>query len=702
MMGKIKGIIIFLGFLMFFTIGQSISYANSFVFNNKKNSIDINVKPRWLNIERSYFYDGETNDLTTGGHGFTALSQTKIENHFVNSQQPTFDELKKAKLNRYIDTKSGEGVFFGFQKQALTPLFDGRIAGTEILASLKNGDEKVTFLLQIPLDFDKKRPCIVAVPTTDADGVYNAKDMQIRGLWGLSRNCAVVYNDKGFGNILFDLTAKQGYLVNGQVANDAIAGNDLMLMADTLQADYHQYINRYAVKQLHSKQNPEEKWGQYVLNSIEFAFYKINEMFSPSLEAVFNKDNTLVLAYGSSDGGGAALKAGELDQNGIIDGIVAVNPQIQVNTNNQIPLSIRRGNLPVETLTVKSLIDYSSYAAIYMPCAVATFKHMSTTADIPYINEFHFSENRCQALKNIGLLTGNTFAEQANESMNKLYEYGWSPNMAYQLPYHYYNQSINLPYRYISQYGRYGVEEHLCDYSVASIDTEELYNLGLVKPLTNTNFAALWAQNNGLLPVKVNDRIVIDLVNDADSNSARREFYSSSADSKVVDYNLSGAICLRDKLSEKRVNDGLTKVLASGKLNQIKTIIVHGQLNVRNLPDYSSRAYAALNSYIEGSFSNLRYIEVENASYLDSRPPFDNTLIPIDYYGESAMNWLWKNLTKNVSLPDSQVIRAKARGSKIGLAPAINRDNLVPIMQTAKQNNRIILENGMIALPGVN
>ncbi|WP_392560095.1 3-hydroxybutyrate oligomer hydrolase family protein [Orbus mooreae] len=683
-----------------FLLSSNISYADTYSFTNKKPVIASNIKPSWLHIEGSFFYDGETDDLVTAGHGFTQLSQARIENQFVNDNTPTAVELRKARLNRYIDIKTGEGTFFGFKQQSLTPLFDGRVAGTEIQASLKNGDEKVNFLLQIPLDFNKHNPCIVAIPSIDVDGLYNPTDIQIRGLWGLKHDCAVVYNDKGLGNGLFDITNQNGYLINGQVAKQTVDDDNLLFSLTPGLTAQEKYTNRYAIKQLYSQQSPEQKWGQYVLDSITFAFYEINEMFSPTNEAIFNKDNTLVLVYGTSDGGSAALKAGELDHDGIIDGIVAVNPQIQIANNKDVPLLITHGQLPAKPLMTKSLIDYSSYGALYIPCAVLALKEDSIAKPIPYSDTFYFANNRCMALKEAGLLSANTPLEQANEALEKLYQYGWTSAMTYQLPYYYYTQSTNLPYRYISQYGRYSVQDQLCGYSVASIDTEELYNDGAIEPLGKDIFPLLWAKNDGSLPIKLDNRsIVIDLVNDNDPDGPHREFYSRSKNSHIVDYNLSGVLCLRDQLDEQRVNEGLSQVFATGNLNQIKTIIVHGQLNVKNLPNYSSRAYVALNSHVEGDAANLKYIEVENASYLNSEYPFDNSLVPIDYYGENAIDWLWSNLTKNTALPDSQIIRTHPRGGQIGLAPTITLHNIGSIEKNVTKNNRIIQVNGTINLP---
>lgn len=685
---------IIISVLVFLFVSQ-MSCAKSAEPLKLKNEVSkLKNKPSWLVIKDTYFYDADSDDLVTAGLGFSKLSDIKIANHFADNLHPTFHELRKAKLNRYINMNNGEGYYFGFKYNKLTPLFDGKIAGTEVQAYLDNGVEKVAFLLQIPLDFDKKNACIVAVPTMDAEGVYNAKDIQIRGLWGLNHNCAIVYNDKGLGNALFDLSNKAGYLINGHATKQAKAGRELLFFVDE-QLPSNLITNRYATKYLHSKQNYEEKWGEYVIKSIEFAFYYLNNVYVSGGETIIDKTNTYVLVYGASDGGGAALKAGEYDTNGMIDGIVAVNPQIQISPNYSKNLSIRKGDLTT-TLLTKSLIDYTSYGALYMPCAILALPKENT----PYLDKYFFAQNRCRALKEVALLNAISVTDQAREALDKLYQYGWTKEMMLQIPFHYFTQSINLPYQYISAYGRYGVDEHLCHYSVASINQDILLNDGQVSPLTQTNFALLWSLNSGSLPIIMDNNIIaVDLVNDDDPNHAHRELFSRSIESTEIDYNLAGAICLRDMIQETRVQEGQKNVFASGKLNHIKTIIVHGQLNVKNLPDYSSRAYVALNSYQEATASQLRYIEVEHASYIDSDSPFDNSLIPIDFYGENAMNLLWNNITQNVPLPQSQVIRTRVRGGKPGLAPKIKQSNLIPISSSPNSKDRIYISTGSIVIP---
>lgn len=658
--------------------------------NSTPSQIDNTIKkPKWLVRNTLAYYDGDSDDLVTAGLGFTPLSTTIITPKVKIPAKPNFQERRQAKLNRYIDIKIGEGTLFGFRKQELTPLFDGKIAGTEISAVQRQ--DGIGMLLQIPLDFNKKKPCIVAVPASDSDGIFNTKDIQIRGLWGLRHNCAVVYNDKGLGNGIYDIERNLGFTVWGE----AQSGNILFSPSINNKDKYiKKYPHRYAIKQLHSQLNAEARWGEHVLKSIEFAFYELNSMFSSNDQAIFNKDNTLVLVYGASDGGGAALKAGELDDQNMIDGIVAVNPQIQPNLD-QASVTLKIGN-NLQNLESKSIANYSAYGALYIPCAIPAIKAYKDDSYVPYADYFIYSQERCNALKKANLLTTGT----PKEALEKLHKNGWTPEMDIQLPYFYYTESIGLPYQYVSAYGKYSVIENMCDFSVASTQQNPINNTGKVAPLEEISFEQIWGMANGHLPLwNGYNATILDLVENKDLNTPRREFYSSSQTKNTIDYGTKGSICVYEKSQEPRVNEGIKQVMASGNLHGIKTFIVHGRNNVKQLPNYTSRAYVALNSLVEGKQSQLRYIEVENASYLDGRAPFDNTLLPIDYYGEDAIEWLWANLTNNATLPISQVVHTKTRGGKSGYAPQITNNNLKPIAQTPNSNSIIQKEDGKLILP---
>lgn len=648
--------------------------------------------PDWLKVEDTVYYDGESDDLVTAGLGFTILSSSIFKPNFSDPSKPTSQELRQAKLNRFIDIKTGEGVLFGFNRQELSPLFDGKIPGFEVLATLQLKEEKVGMLLQIPLDFDKNNPCIIAIPSVDSDGLYNSKDLQIRGLWGLKHNCAVVYNDKGLGNGIYDIENNRGYAINGQTQS-----TDLLFEPKFHNRDkfIEKYPNRFAIKQLHSRLNSEERWGEFVLKSIDFAFYALNTQFPSNSDFTFNKDNTLVLVYGASDGAGAALKAGELDKEHIIKGIVAVNPQIQPNAQSN-SVSIQFNKNKPQKIAFKSIAEYSTFASLYIPCALPAIVTNNAKSYIPLADKYLFSQNRCDELKKANYLTEGT----PQEALNKLREWGWTADMDIQLPYFYYKETIGLPYQYISAYGHYELTERMCGYSVASTQQAPIFYQGKVAPLTEVTFEQMWSFANGHLPLWIgDDSTIIALVNNEDVHSPRRDFFSSSDNDKAINYNAKGAICLYQKLTDPRVKFGMSQVTATGNLNGIKTIIIHGRNNVKQLPNYTSRAYVALNSLVEGQSSQLRYIEVENTSYLDGGYPFDNVMIPIDYYGEDAMQMLWNHLTKDTKLPDSQLVRAKSRGGKIGFAPALNKNTIVPISPSPANQDKITVLNGKINLP---
>ncbi|WLS90948.1 3-hydroxybutyrate oligomer hydrolase family protein [Gilliamella apicola] len=471
--------------------------------------------PTGITIESSTNYDGETDDLVTAGLGFTALSTLIIKPTIADPERPTTQELRKLKLNRFIDTKTGEGTLFGFQRKNLTPLFDGRIAGTEILATFENNKERIGLLVQIPLDFDKNKPCIVAVPSTNSDGLFNAYDVQIRGLWGLRHNCAVVYNDKGLGNGIYDITNQYGFTIDGKIKSDN-------LLFEPKIKNREQYVktypDRYAIKQLHSKQNSEERWGEYVLKSIEFAFHQINTHFSETQKVIFDKDNTLVLVYGASDGAGAALKAGELDKNNTIKGIVAVNPQIAPYSET-IPVTVKVGEKPPTKIEYLSIAEYSTYASLYIPCAVPAIISNNKDNNLPFADNYTYAQNRCDALKKAQLLIHGT----PKEALEKLRQYGWTPEMDRQLPYFYFKETVALPYQYISAYGRYDVIEDMCNYSVASTQKNPILYVGKVEPLSEIDFQQLWGLANGQLPVWLGDEsTMLALVNNQDMHSPRR------------------------------------------------------------------------------------------------------------------------------------------------------------------------------------
>lgn len=118
-----------------------------------------------------------------------------------------------------------------------------------------------------------------------------------------------------------------------------------------------------------------------------------------------------------------------------------------------------------------------------------------------------------------------------------------------------------------------------------------------------------------------------------------------------------------------RMRAGMEEVRASGNLQGKPAIILHGRSDPLLPPNHTSRAYVGLNKSVEGERSRLSYVEVDSGNHFDSFIPlFDglililifgpNTLIPMHYYFEQALNLMRDHLLGNggTALPPSQVL----------------------------------------------
>ena len=105
-----------------------------------------------------------------------------------------------------------------------------------------------------------------------------------------------------------------------------------------------------AFKHAHSKDNPEADWGRHVKQAAEFALHALSEARPDA--APFTFDNTRVIAVGISNGGGAVLRAAELEGDWL-DAVVAGEPNVFVDGHGS-----------------RALYDYTTEAALLMPCAL--------------------------------------------------------------------------------------------------------------------------------------------------------------------------------------------------------------------------------------------------------------------------------------------------------------------------------------------
>ncbi|MDX1553321.1 MAG: 3-hydroxybutyrate oligomer hydrolase family protein, partial [Marinobacter sp.] len=563
-------------------------------------------------------YDGVTNDLLTGGLGASGLASGTAP-AFDDPLNPTPEELRTLAIyNNYralVDTVPGGGYGEFFGPQAGNG-GEGLIAGEEHLAymSVEGSDVPVTVMVQVPDSFNPDQACMITAPSSGSRGIYGA--IGTAGEWGLKKGCAVVYTDKGTGTGSHNLSTNAAQRIDGTLTQ---AGEPVQFRADLSaqeRADFDAaWPDRFAYKHAHSRVNPEADWGRHVLQSIEFGFYVLNEKFGQEtgndrkVKKVWPK-NTLVIASSVSNGGGASVRAAELDDRGLIDGVAVSEP----NVNPQVDTSftIRQGSGPEIAEHSRSLLDYTTALAVYQGCANIAPEVRDVAPLNATFNNFTVAENICNSLANKGLVTGATTDERAAEALRILEEdLGIQPEQNLLAPVHFglaVAQSISMTYA--NAYAKAGVEDRLCDISLAATDAG-----GAVTQLSGAQEAALFSASNGI-PPSAGVNLVYDNAEGQPTNLAA----SASPSSSQLDYGLDALLCLRSlavgtdvtsgtalsgpaaEMAE-RIAESIEQVRASGNLQGKPSVFVTGRADAILPINHTSRPYFGLNQRVEGSGS---------------------------------------------------------------------------------------------------
>ena len=148
-----------------------------------------------------------------------------------------------------------------------------------------------------------------------------------------------------------------------------------------------------AVRHAHSQDNPEADWGRHVQQAAQYALQVLGEALPDA--APFTFDNTRVIAVGISNGGGAVLRAAELE-GGWLDAVVAGEPNIYIDAPGSRPL-----------------YDFATEAALLQPCALMHLDPASMAQPPMRATVDPWWTLRCATLKSAGLVSGDTVAEQA-------------------------------------------------------------------------------------------------------------------------------------------------------------------------------------------------------------------------------------------------------------------------------------------------
>lgn len=682
-------------------------------------STEYNVKPAYLGTVTQTAYDGASNDLLTAGLGKSGLTSA-VAPAYADPLNPTAAELRRNAIHTNyramldMTAAGGYGTLYGPNVDAngVAGSGEGKVAGTEYIAYADDGSgrQNVTLMVQVPASFDKANPCVVTATASGSRGVYGGIST---GEWGLKRGCAVAYSDKGTGPAPHDLANNTVALIDGTRRDAAAAGAGAALRVELSAAELAAFNaampNRFAFKHAHSQQNPEKDWGRTTLQAAEFALWVLNERYADQDSSgarlrKYKPGNTLVIASSISNGGGAALAAAEIDAEGLISGVAVAEPAVELPANPGV--TVMRGNA-TPAVTGKTLVDFTTHANLYQSCAALA----PSLAGSPYAGAFAagfasavlpIAPNRCASLKAKGLLSASTTAEQAEEALTRLRDYGWEaessvlhPSLAA------FEVAPAVATTFSNALSRASVKDSLCGFSYGAT----VAATGAVTTLAPAALAGMFATGNGVPPSSG-----VNLINNNGKYGPARDFLSFNS-AGTADWNLDGALCLRNLVTgsdaaARKLQAGVDETRRSGNLRGKPALIVHGRSDALLPVNHTSRPYAALNKKVEGAASQLGYIEVANAQHFDTfigmpavLPGYDTRFIPLHVYLNRALDAVYSHLKSGAPLPASQVVRTLPRGGTPGAAPAITGANVPALAVSPAPADAITFSGSTIRIP---
>ncbi|MGV8959624.1 MAG: 3-hydroxybutyrate oligomer hydrolase family protein [Stenotrophomonas sp.] len=548
-------------------------------------------------------------DLLSAGLGLAGL-RSMAPPSFANPLAPTVEELRKRALwNSWrgiadLAPGGGYGDLFGYL---------GAVPGREYsaYATLPGARQPHRVLAQIPDSFDAGKRCVLVAPASGSRGIYGA--VSVAAAWGLPKGCAVVYTDKGAGSDYYDLHAQQGVRADGRIGE---VGDDLAFIADA-----PVNASGVAFKHAHSKDNPEADWGRHVKQAAQFALHALDQAVPQA--APFTFANTRIIAVGISNGGGAVLRAAEMDGDWL-DAVVAGEPSVLSNGPG-----------------ARALYDYSTEAALLMPCAQL---HMSNLPQPPLTAALQAGAVvRCATLASEGVIAGATPVAQARSAYELMLSKGWTDAS---LRAGALSTGFDLwravAVTYASAYGRYGVDAHPCGFSFSAQNADFS-----PRAATAIERAAWYSDGSGIPP-----GAGVGLI-----------------DSKLQlpDLTYAGLKCLRglwDGNGEdaRRVQAGIEATRAGLPRRGLPVMVVHGTDDGLIPPAFSSAPYVAA---AQSAGRDVHYWKVRHAQHFDGflgLPDYAARYVPLLPYMYAALDRMQAHLDNGAALPADATIDTVPRG----------------------------------------
>ena len=554
-------------------------------------------------------------DLLSAGLGLEGL-RAMVPPAFADAAHPTAAELRRRAIwsswRGIADLSPGGG--FGTLYGAM-----GEVPGREYatLARVPGARQPHRVLVQVPDAFDAGKRCVVVAPASGSRGVYGA--IAVAGPWALPRGCAVAYTDKGAGSDYVDLDARIGVRLDGTPGRLGEA-SDLAFAPDVPEG-----ATGVAFKHAHSQDNPEADWGRHVQQAAQFALTALGQAFPQA--APFTVDNTRVIAVGISNGGGAVLRAAELEGDWL-DAVVAGEPNVYVDGHGS-----------------RALYDYTTEAALLMPCALLDLPAESLPQP-PLLEPLRpFWQARCASLKAAGVIEGADTAAQARSAHDRLRAAGWSEQaLIAGTASAGFDLWRAVAVTYASAYGRHGIGEHPCGFAFSAQNPDFS-----PRPATDAERGSWWSDASGIPP----------------GNGV------GILDPKLAppDLTLAGLQCLRglytgQEPAARAVQAGIGATRALPPRAGLPVLVVHGMDDGLVPEAFSSTPYLA--AARAAGRQDVRYWQVRNAQHFDAFlgfPAYGARYAPLLPYVHAALDRVWAHLEGQGSLPADAVIEARGRGT---------------------------------------
>lgn len=555
-----------------------------------------------------------SDDLLSAGMGLAGLRGDAPA--FADPASPTVSELRRRAIYSSWRGIADLGPLGGYgEVYGAVPLVGGR--EFTAFAQLDGATQPHRVLLQLPDSFDRDKRCLVVSASSGSRGIYGA--IAFAGAWGLPRGCAVAYTDKGAGSGYFDVATDSGVSLDGTRALRGEAQLEFSPDPD----DSVSELNQVLVKHAHSGDNPEADWGRHVIQAARFALRALDQALPD--QAPFTAENTRIIAAGLSNGGGAVLRAAEIDA-GIFDGVVAIEPNIWAGDGG------------------RALYDYASEAALFAPCALLDRRFDDVS--FARINAAHPPAwvARCETLRDAGLLSGGNTAALAAESLQRLHAGGWTHGLLVGAAT---TTALDLwravTVTYAAAYARTAVDDMPCGFGIAAMDAGNLPHQA-----TATEAAAWWSDASGIPPgagVGIVDTLAVG-----------------------ADGSWPGSRCLAQLWSDpdsagKRLHASVQATRASLPGKDLPIFIVHGEDDGLIPIAFSSAPYA---SWIEANGRRPTFWRVANAQHFDAFlafPGFGDSHVPLLPHAYAAMDRMWAHVFAGETLPPSAIIETTPRGA---------------------------------------